>query len=139
LQPEFPSETLRAFDGVLHGGLRFGPGKKTDDYVMDWTNLNQSVTWPVRLNQPATYEVLIDYLAANNSASGTFKVVLGSQVLNGTVPVGDPQNVSLGQVSLRAGTFEIGVFAREIKGGELFRLRSLRLESLPKDTVPASP
>ena len=48
LQPGFPIETLRAFDGQLHGGLRFGPGKKTDDVITTgWNDSNQFITWAV--------------------------------------------------------------------------------------------
>jgi len=129
LQPQFPNDTLRAFDGKLHGKLRYGPGKKTDDYVMNWTSTNEFVSWPVRLDQPATYDVAINYAAEKDSAGGTFTVSLGSQTLDGMVHAGDPQIVPLGRVSLKPGVFEIKVAAKEIKGGELFRFRNLELKA----------
>jgi hypothetical protein len=128
LQPEFPSDTLRAFDGELHGKLKYGPGKKSNDYVMNWTSTNEFVSWPVRLNEPATYDVSINYVAETNSNGGEFSVSFGSQTLNGTVKAGDPQIISLGHISLQSGTFEIKVAAKEIRGGELFCLRSLILK-----------
>jgi hypothetical protein len=128
LQPEFPSETLRAFDGELHGGLKFGPGKKTDDYVINWTKQNQSVTWPVRLNEAAIYEVSANYAAPAESAGGTFTVSFGPQAVKGEVKPGTSQIVSLGRVSLLPGSFEIKVAATKINGDELFRLRSLELK-----------
>ncbi len=128
LQPEFPSETLRAFDGELHGKLRYGPGKKSNDYVMNWASTNEFVSWPVRLNEPATYDVSINYVAETNSDGGEFSVSFGSQTLNGTVKAGDPQIISLGRVSLQPGVFEIKVAAKEVKDGELFRLRNLELK-----------
>ncbi|MGH7952921.1 MAG: alpha-L-fucosidase, partial [Limisphaerales bacterium] len=128
LQPEFSSDTLRAFDGELHGKLRYGPGKKNNDYVMNWTSLKESVSWPVRLDEPATYDVFINYVAEKNSEGGEFSVSLGSQTLNGTVTAGDPQIVSLGRVSLKLGKFEIKVAGTKIVGDELFRLRNLELK-----------
>ncbi len=128
LQPEFPSEVLRAFDGELSSGLKYGPGKKTDDYVTDWTHLNQSVTWPVRLNRAATYDVSIDYTAPDDSVGSTFTVSLGSQILHGEVKSGAGQIVSLGRVSLSPGNFAIKVAANKINGDELFRLRNLTLK-----------
>src|SRR5665213_1373223 len=128
LQPEFPSDTLRAFDGELHGGLKFGPGKKTDDYVINWKQENQSITWPVRLNEAATYEVLANYTAPETSAGGAFVVSFGSQTLNGIVKPGTNQIISLGRVALPPGNFEIKAAATRINGGELFRLRSLELK-----------
>jgi hypothetical protein len=128
LQPEFPVETLRAFDGELRGGLKFGPGKKTDDVVMNWTNESQSVTWPVRLEKAVTYEVTVNYTAPEESEGGAFSVDFGSQKLDGTVAAGADKTISLGQVSLAPGKFEISVRATKISGGELFRLRRVELK-----------
>src|SRR5262249_1459191 len=112
LQPEFPTETLRAFDGELLGkGQRFGPGKKTDDVILDWTKTDQSIIWPVRLEKPAAYEVVVDYDAAADAAGGTFEVSFGLQTLNGEVKSGTNQLASLGRVSLKPGGFEIKVTA----------------------------
>ncbi len=130
LQPEFPDDTLRAFDGELHGKLRYGPGKKADDYVMNWTSPVESISWPVRLVEPATYEVAINYVAPEDSSGGEFTVSFGSQTLGGTVKPGDPQIMSLGRVSLKPGAFEIKVAATKITGGELMRLRSIELKSV---------
>ena len=132
LQPEFPSETLRAFDGELHGGLKFGPGKKTDDVVMNWTKENQSVTWSVRLEKAATYEVAANYTAPEGSAGGAFAVSFGSQTLKGEVKSGTNQTGSLGRVSLVPGSFEMKVAATKINGGELFRLRHLELKPVAR-------
>ena len=128
LQPEFPVEILRAFDGELQGGLRFGPGKKTDDVVLNWTKTSQSVTWLARLEKPAAYEVLANYDSAEDSAGGLFTVNLGSQSLDSTVQPDASQPASLGHVMLGPGTFEIKVSADKINGDELFRLRSLELK-----------
>ena len=129
LQPEFPIETLRAFDGELHGkGLKFGPGKKTDDVVTGWTTTDQSIVWPVRLEKAVTYEVSVNYIAPEDSAGSTFTVSLGAEHLNGEVKPGTNQNISLGRVSLAPGKFEIKVVATKISGGEFMRLRSLELK-----------
>jgi len=129
LQPEFPSDTLRAFDGELHGkGLKFGPGKKTDDVALNWTKPEEFLTWPVRLEKAASYDVAINYIAAQDSAGGKFTVSFGFQSVSGEVKAGVNQTTSLGRVSLAPGNFEIKVAATKIAGGELFRLRSLELK-----------
>ena len=129
LQPEFSSEKLRAFDGELHGnGLKFGPGKKSDDYALEWTKTDQFVSWPVRLNRVVTYEVSVNYTAPVDSAGGAFTVSFGSQVLSGEVKSGTNQIISLGRVSLPPGSFEIKISPAKITGGELLRLRSLELK-----------
>ena len=144
LQPEFPLETLRAFDGELHGkGLKFGPGKKTDDVVLDWTRTNQFVSWPVRAqtNQFTQYEVSVNYDAPAESADGTFRVLfelgpqfktaMGPETLTGTVTAGNSQTQVLGRVSVSPVVAEIKIMPVRIHGGELMRLRSLQLRPVP--------
>jgi hypothetical protein len=143
LQPAFPIETLRAFDGGLHGGLRFGPGKKTDDVVIDWKKTSQFISWPVRINAPADYEVSVNYDAEAESAGNVFTVTFtqpdeaksdaAGESLTGVVKPGKQQTQSLGRIHCGAGSYiEIVVTARQIKGGELFRLRRLELHPVTK-------
>jgi alpha-L-fucosidase len=145
LQPSFPVETLRAFDGELHGGLRFGPGKKTDDVVMNWQKPNQFISWPVRLNSPADSEVVVNYDADEGSAGNTFTVTFGSDkspfaTASGTVKAGKQETESIGRVHIfhAEEPFEIKVATREIKGGELFRLRKLELKPVKANSQTAA-
>lgn len=141
LQPQFAVDTLRAFDGEMHGkGLKFGPGKKSDDVMMDWTKTDQFISWPVRMptNQLAQYEVVVNYDAPADSAGSTFRVqfdlgpnfksAMGPETLTGTVSAGNSQSVSLGKVSLVPVVAEIKIVPVEIHGDELMRLRSLQLK-----------
>jgi len=129
LQPSFPADTLRAFDGELHGkGLEYGAGKKTSDYLVHWTKPDQSVTWPVRLNEDTTYEVTANYDAEDASTGNTYTVTLGEQTLKGTVQAGTYKTEVLGRVTLKAGGGEIKVAPAELNDGELMELRSLVLK-----------
>jgi alpha-L-fucosidase len=139
LQPTYPVETLRAFDGELHGGLRFGPGKKTDDVVTEWTKTNQFVIWPVRVEKSTSYNVFVNYDADAASAGNTFTITFAlpekykrtmpPSSITGVVKPGKQQTEMIGTMSCLFGQepFEIKVAAKEIKGGELFRLRKLEL------------
>ncbi len=142
LQSSYPVETLRAFDGQLHGGLRFGPGKKTDDVVMNWTRTNQFVSWPVRVDHPLQrYEVIVHYDADEDSAGNQFRVsfrlpdaqkmVMAPDSATGIVTAGKAQSTSLGAMHFSTPTSTIVVSPMEIKGNQLFRLRSVELKSLP--------
>jgi alpha-L-fucosidase len=131
LQLSYPSETLRVFDGKLHGkGLKFGAGKTRDAYAYEWTRKDQFITWSTRLNQDASYQIELIYDAEPDSASGTFTLSVGSENLRGTIKPGTMQSISLGDVSLKAGAVEIKLSADEIKGAELMRLRSLVLKRI---------
>jgi alpha-L-fucosidase len=146
LQPQFASETLRAFDGELHGGLRFGPGKKTDDVVMNWAATNQFVIWGVRAATQTEYEVIANYDADAASAGNKFtvtfklpekmKLAMAPDSVTGVVKAGKQQSEAIGRVHCWAAgdPFEIKVAANEINGGELFRLRSLELKPVKTGT-----
>ncbi len=140
------ADTLRAFDGVLKGKLKFGPGKKTDDVVLEWTTTDKEVVWPVRVNEPGTFEVAINYDApgekkskvaegdagkevqrAQKGAAGTYAVTVGGKEFSKPVRQGSAVKEKLGSVTLEPGTYEIRVSPREITGEELFRLRNLTL------------
>jgi alpha-L-fucosidase len=128
LLPSVPSDTLRVFDGQRHGRtLRFGAGKTRDAYVDNWSKANEFIAWPVRLNQPGSYEVFAVYDAAAGSTGGSYMVKLGKTTVAGTVSEGENLRVSLGRVELAPGAFEIAVVPDRIKGGELMRLRSITL------------
>jgi alpha-L-fucosidase len=127
LSTAVPADTLRAFDAQLVGDLAFGAGKVRDAWVHKWTRPDQQVRWPVRLTQPASFDVAISYDAPATSAGGGFEVRLGDKVLAGTVQPTPAGPVPLGRVSLPAGRFDIRVQATAIKGEELLRLRGLRL------------
>jgi alpha-L-fucosidase len=134
LQPAFASETLRVFDGELHGrNLRFGPGKVRDAHVTGWSNADDFVSWPVRINQAADYEVTICYDADAGSSGAKFSVRVGSQSLNGAVQPGNIQTLSLGRVSLKPGGAEFRLMAAQgNKTGELMKPRSLVLKTVSK-------
>ena len=129
LQPTQGSQTLRAFDGQLHGTLRFGAGKKSDDFAQNWRSAADSVSWAARLVRPAEYEVFVNYDAVKGSAGGTYLVQVGDQRLSGVVQVGLNQQIRLGRVRVPAGPVAIQVIGTGIKGDELFRLRHLVLNA----------
>ena len=121
------ANTLRSLDGQLSGRLSFGPGKRTDAYVQNWSRPEDSVTWPVRLNEAAVFDVAVTYDGQAQSAGSTFVVRIGTHELSGKVQTGPGQAVSLGRVSMEPGIFSIQVIPKEIQGTELMRLRSLTL------------
>jgi hypothetical protein len=137
--------TLRSFDANLKGKLRFGPGKKTDAWVMGWTKKDDEVVWPARLNEKATFEVAVVYDAptttkrgrvvegdagkeqvrANRGVGGVYEVRVGQQTFAKPVRTGSNVSENLGKVTLTPGSFEIRVSAKEITGEELMRLRAI--------------
>lgn len=128
LQPVYGEETLRVFDAELRGrGLKFGAGKVRDAHVTGWVSADQSIVWPVRLNEAANYEVKFIYDADDAAQGAKYEVSFGGQTLNGNVKPGTIQTSTLGQVSLKPGTFPIILSTTENRSTELLRPRSLIL------------
>jgi alpha-L-fucosidase len=124
--------TLRAFDGERHGGVKWGAGKAENAYVENWTRAKDAVTWAARVAEPAQFEVEAVYDAVLASAGSRYGVRFGSRELAGTVREGKNQVEALGRVRLEPGACVIRVASREIRGGELLRLRSLVLRPVEK-------
>jgi alpha-L-fucosidase len=128
LSGDVARDTLRAFDGELTGGLQYGGGKTRDAWVHGFRRPDQTVRWPVRLREPATFEVAIAYDAPAAAAGGTFVVELGEgRALAGTVAETPAAPVPLGRVALPAGSFTLAVRPTAIRGPELLRLRAIVL------------
>src|SRR5262249_12226870 len=124
-------ETLRVFDAELHGkDLRFGPGKTRDAHVMGWTNPDAFITWPVRLNSNAKFQVSAVYDADRDSDGNSFILSTGGSRLVGKVQPGTIQTLALGEISLPAGSSEIKILPAALKGGELMQLRALELKTV---------
>lgn len=103
---------LYAFDATLHGGgLGYGDGKPSRNYVHGWTGNHQWFEWPVRLNRPAVYDLALEYNTGADDQSGTVTVECGGQAFEvaygphtenrgtATVPVGR-LTLPTGEVSL---------------------------------------
>jgi len=145
LSSQISANTLHVFDGNLIGGLKFGPGKKTDDYVTCWTKKEDAVVWPVRINEKAAYQILINYdapvtiasrrivegdagsekISENSGAHGSFVVKIGGQKFAEKVKVGADIEQTLGIITLDPGRHEIRVEGETITGKELMRLRKI--------------
>lgn len=133
LQPEYGRETLRVFDAELQGkGLRFGAGKVRDAHVTGWTKSDQSIVWPVRLNEAAEYEVELVYDAENGAAGATFQLVLGDQTLSGKVQPGLIQTASLGRIKLSPGRFSIKLASTETRASEIMQPRLVSLRTVAR-------
>jgi alpha-L-fucosidase len=138
LSTEVPVDTLRAFDGILGGGLSYGAGKSKDAYVLGWTKPDDAVSWLVRVREPATFEVGISYDADAKWAGNTFNVKVGQKTLPGTTAE-TPASHILGKVTVEPGQkIEIAVEPTKIAPGtELLRLRALTLTPVQPAAAPA--
>lgn len=136
LLPTVATNTLRVFDGERHGKtLHFGAGKTRDAFVDNWSRTNEFMAWPVRLDEPASFELSVSYDATADSSGSRYTVELGEQRLSGSVEHGQQLWTKLGRVQLKPGVFEIRVIPSDIHGEELMRLRSVVLTRVNADSA----
>lgn len=137
LAPTGASTWLHVMDGRLDGGgIRYGDGKTNRDVTEEWSKLDATVTWTVRVAQTARFRVAARYNTATPDDSGTFVLEVANQQLIGKVTPTENQQTfrsdALGEITLSAGEHTIVVRARQIGKQNLMRLRQLELTPLDK-------
>jgi alpha-L-fucosidase len=120
---------LLAFDATQHGkGFGFGDGKTDRYYVNGWKNKDQYLTWSFRSAAPATFKIVIKYLADENSG-GSYLIQLSDFKKENKV-VGSNNKViieEIGSVHLNAGTHELSIKPLEITISELMKLLEVQI------------
>ncbi|MBO9154867.1 alpha-L-fucosidase [Chitinophaga sp. GCM10012297] len=115
---------LRAFDAKLHGkGLGYGDGKAGKDYVQNWKNQDQWLSWKIRLNEPAVLQVSLKYVNENTVKGNTFVLTAGNRKIEGNIG----ENETYGTFELPAGTYDLELKPGNIKG-ELMKLQEVILK-----------
>jgi alpha-L-fucosidase len=96
---------LLAFDGQAHGKFSYGDGKADRYYVAGFDKLDDSIAWPVRLNDDASFEVSVRYSATQNV---TLLVQAGDQKVSAQGPASQtPRLQALGTLKLSAGAHDL--------------------------------
>jgi alpha-L-fucosidase len=103
---------LLAFDAVAGSKqIRYGDGKQSRYYVAGLQSPADTLTWPVRLNDPAKFDVKLKYSTTNAQQTGTYTLKVDQKILQGTVkPTASAttlEEVSFGSVQLYPGEYEI--------------------------------
>lgn len=126
-------DILAAFDAELHGkGLGYGDGKPARNHVKNWKDETQWLSWNLRLNAPAHYDVYLDYNTAMASDSGTVIVKIGDRIFE-TAYYGHPEkngtkSIYVGTVSLDKGQFDCTLKGKNHTGATYMNPIALRLQ-----------
>jgi alpha-L-fucosidase len=122
---------MLAFDANLNGdGFGFGDGKPKRYYVYRWGSKDQSISWNLRLNEPASYHIVLKY-AGSEDSEGTYQLQLGDFKKQAPVEAGQEKGQvytkALGTVTLKPGMYDLAITPVEIKGAELMRPLEVQL------------
>lgn len=126
-------DILAAFDAELHGkGLGYGDGKPARNHVKNWKDETQWLSWNLRLNDPARYDVYLDYNTVAPSDSGTVIVKIGDRIFE-TAYDGHPEkngtkSIYVGAVSLDEGQFDCTLKGKNHTGATYMNPIALRLQ-----------
>jgi alpha-L-fucosidase len=118
------------FDGNAQGKFGFGDGKTNRYHAEGWKSKSQFLFWDLYSVKPATYKVLIKYLA-DDKTGGAFTLQLDDVKLKGETQAGKDKSPvitqDLGVVTLKAGKNYMAIKADEIKKDELIKLLEIQL------------
>lgn len=131
---------LYTFDAELKGsGLGYGDGKVNKNYVRNWKNNNQSMMWTFRLNEPATYEMYIDYNTMQRDDKGTVVVTIAGKTFEVPYkPFYERQgsnSLHICRISLPQGTSTCVLSGKEHNNKEFMRPIGIRLVKAPMTRV----
>lgn len=88
---EFPWTPLPARDGVPHGGVRRSASAPNCSYFVNWTSVDDAITWDIEVHTSGLYEVVVDYTCPEADAGSTVELSLQDSRLSGKVTPGwDP-------------------------------------------------
>jgi len=88
---EFPMTPLPARDGAPHGGIKRSAGAPNCSYFMNWTSLDDSMTWEIEVNKPGDYDAVIFYTCPLADTGSAIELSWNGHTCTGTVAPGwDP-------------------------------------------------
>lgn len=125
---------LLVFDAELVGkGLGYGDGKVNRNYVKNWTKNDQSMMWSLRLNEPAEYEVYIDYNTVKPDDVGNVIVEIDGKELpvaySGFTERQGTNSIKAGKVSLKPGVTKCVLKGKDFKGAQYMNPIAIRLKN----------
>ena len=134
---EFPMTPLPARDGVPHGGVKRSASAPNSSYFVNWTNLEDAMTWDIEVNTTGAYEVVIYYTCPEPDAGSTLELVFNTSKLTGNVTPGwnPPLNTNQDTIPRPAGESQMKEF-RPLKLGTMQLERGRGLLTLRASQIP---
>ncbi|WP_053371919.1 alpha-L-fucosidase [Paenibacillus sp. FJAT-27812] len=124
---------LRSFDAEVSQGMKYGDGKKGNDYICNWTSLNQRVIWKVRLNHSMKTRLSLTYSTAEAVDAGVVRIALGDETMEKRVKRTESpkETATLAcEFVISAGEHDLSITPVQMEGKELMRLYSVTLAPL---------
>ena len=135
---EFPRTPLPARDGLPQGGVKRSAGAPNCSYFVNWTSLDDQMTWDIEVNTSGIYDVEILYTCPLADAGSTIELEFNGAKLIGQVMPGwhSPLYTNQDTIARPAGESKMKEFRplnpgslRLEKGRGLLTLRAVKIPS----------
>ncbi|GGG15067.1 alpha-L-fucosidase [Paenibacillus aceti] len=120
---------FRSFDAIVSEGMRYGDGKKGNEYIDHWTSTKQRVTWKIRANHSMRVKLVLKYKALDGMG-GVVQVELGDKMYQEPIITGTDYAAVETEFTIGAGKQDLSIVAVQIDGTELMRIYSVTISPL---------
>ena len=146
--PDSMRTQLPARDGVAHGNIQRSNRFPNDSFFLNWTSLDDAVTWDCEVGRTGVYQVEIFYTCPAADVGSTVELSFGDDVLAGRITeahdppltgrehdrferiesyVKDFRRMTLGDIRLQAGKGTLTLRALQIPGSQVMDFRLMLL------------
>ena len=146
--PDATQTQIPARDGIGHGNIKRSNRYPNDSYFLNWTSLDDSITWSCEVGKTGTYRVEIFYTCPKADIGSTVELSFNGDVLTGKITephdppltgmehdrfkriesyVKDFKRMTLGNIQLKKGKGTLTLRAMEIPGSQVMDFRLMLL------------
>lgn len=144
--PDYPYTQIPARDGIAHGGIERSNRYPNDSFFLNWTSLQDSITWDVDVLADGEFEVTLYYTCPEKDLGSLVALRLGDQALTARITeahdpplvgmdedrdprqesyVKDFKPMNMGRIRLTKGTGTLTLKALEIPESQVMDFRLL--------------
>jgi hypothetical protein len=129
---------LKCSDADIHGRRAhyyFGLATRGGDYIREWKNVEEWLSWDVAVDGPGEFDVTIQYALTDERSGGKYELAveagekIAGEVKGATKDFGRFRSEAIGRIRIgRRGKTMLSLKALEIGEGDLMLFRAIELE-----------
>jgi arylsulfatase A len=145
---EFPATYLQAVEAKLQGKLKFNGRGFAHDWIVNWTNPKDKITWDINVITSGRYKVSLDYVVPESDVGATIKISTGKASISSKItrafnpelfPAHDRskragelekpwKKIVLGEMDIDKGNTQVILSADTMTGKQVIEVRRVTLE-----------
>jgi hypothetical protein len=147
---EFPITKLSVVEARKTGDLRFHGNGYVNDWLINWVNPDDRITWDANFVNSGRYKFTIEYVCPQVDLGSQIKLSVGDKSLKTTVDVafdeplypshdrapraGELQKpwgkIEIGSLKLKQGQSKIMLTAKNMKGSQVIEVKGISVEKV---------